>query len=183
MYVQNVPVYTGVRSVAGIHGDVFERTHDDVLNLHTGFFSVSHTTHTTHTTSVAILAQVVDYSGIRRLGCCLIATSFKRTRSLVGRKGSVKCCSGMAPEDMHNVEGLLAVARRRVVGRAVGTVAWLRSWSACSSLIFSHKLNAVVACEIRCERRVFVHELVLRVVPVAQPPSVQLEVSQENLCH
>ena len=27
-----------------------ERTHDDVLNLHTGFFSVSHTTHTTHTT-------------------------------------------------------------------------------------------------------------------------------------
>ena len=27
-----------------------ERTHDDVLNLHTGFFSVSHTTHTTQTT-------------------------------------------------------------------------------------------------------------------------------------
>ena len=26
-----------------------ERTHDDVLNLHTGFFSVSHTTHTPHT--------------------------------------------------------------------------------------------------------------------------------------
>ena len=39
-----------------------ERTHDDVLNLHTGFFSVSHTTHTPH--SVAILAQ-----GSNRL-CC-----------------------------------------------------------------------------------------------------------------
>ena len=52
VYVQNVPVCTGTTRThvetcargAGKHGDVFERTHGDVLSGHTWFFSVSHTT-------------------------------------------------------------------------------------------------------------------------------------------
>ena len=59
MNVQNLSVCTGTKRTcvqtcargAGTHGDVFERTHGDVLSGHTEFRSVSHTTtHNTHTT-------------------------------------------------------------------------------------------------------------------------------------
>ena len=90
------------------------------------------------------------------------------------------CCSGMAPEDMHNVEGLLADTPS-CRGTSRGNCCLAPLLVSMFFLIFSHKLTPSLLVKFDVSG-VFVHELVLRVVPVAQPPSVQLEVSQENLC-
>ena len=97
-----------------------------------------------------------------------------------GSQGSVKCCSGMAPEHMHNVEGLLAVAPSRR-GTSRGNCCLAPLLVNMFFFFFSHKLTPSLLVKFDVSG-VFIHELVLRVVPVAQPPSVQLEVSQENLC-
>ena len=85
----------------------------------------------------------------------------------------------MAPENMHNVEGFLAVAPSRR-GMSRGNCC-LASLLVNIFFFFSHKLTPSLLVKFDVNG-VFVHEMVLRVVPVAQPPSVQLEVSQENMC-
>ena len=89
------------------------------------------------------------------------------------------CCSGMAPENMHNVEGLLAVAPSRR-GTSRGNCC-LVPLLVNMFFFLSHKLTPSLLVKFNVNG-VFVHEKVLCVIPVASLPSVQLEVSQENMC-
>ena len=146
----------------------------------------STTTHstTTHSTTTSTTLRS-HYGSSRRLlrysaAWVLSDRHFVQADTFIrGPQGSVKCCSGMAPENMHNVEGFLAVApSRRGMSRENCCLA---SLLVNIFFFFSHKLTPSLLVKFDVNG-VFVHEMVLRVIPVAQLPSVQLEVSQENMC-
>ena len=84
----------------------------------------------------------------------------------------------MAPGDMHNVEVLFADAPSRRTSRGSCCLAPLLVGMLI--FFFSHKLTPTLLVKFDVSG-ILVHELVLRVVPVAQPSSVQPEGSLETL--